>query len=115
MDDRMKKILMGFGIAAGIGAVAYVLSNDMVQEKVEAMYNRMRAKHFVKEHLNGNEKALEAIDRLDDEGINDILETVDRFNNMRNKLSSGGSDNKYLEAASDFKDQLTDKTKKMLG
>jgi hypothetical protein len=114
MDDKLlKRMLMGLGIVAGIGAIAYVLSDDTVQEKTEATINRLRAKHFVREHLSGNDKALQAIDRLDDEGVNDLLHTVDRFNDMKNKLS-GGSDNKYLEAASTFKDQITDKTQNLL-
>lgn len=113
MDERLKKLLMGLGIVAGIGAIAYVLSDDMVQEKTEATINRLRAKHFVREHLNGSEKAMQAIDRLDDEGINDLLKTADRFNDMKSSLS-GGSDNKYLEAASTFKDQITDKTQDFL-
>lgn len=111
-NNKIRNILLGAGAAVAVTAIVAYLASDEVQEKTDATFNRLRAKHFVRNSLNGNDKAIQAIDNMDDEDINSLLETADKFDNLKSQFSSYGdrASDKAQLAMHDVKDR----TKEML-
>lgn len=93
LEDN-KGIILGVGaaVALGLGVFAYVLSSDDAQEKSKALVNRQRAKHLVRSKLDGNNKVLKAIDKLDDSSINNLLETFDSASELENQIEDKFND-----------------------
>lgn len=108
MDSKTKKFIVGVGTIAALGVVTYLLSSDDAQEKLEAMINRQRAKHFVRDTLKGNKKAMSVIDNLSDHEITHLLNTVDKVGDMEDKLTDYSDQLKNI--TTDVKDMFFDKT-----
>lgn len=89
-----KGIILGVGaaVALGLGVFAYVLSSEDAQEKSKALVNRQRAKHLVRSKLNGNNKVLKAIDKLDDSSVNNLLATFDSASDLENQIEDKFND-----------------------
>lgn len=100
-----KGIILGVGaaVALGLGVFAYVLSSEEAQEKSKALVNRQRAKHLVRTKLDGNNKVLKAIDKLDDSSINNLLDTFDSASELEDQI-----EDKFKDAVKFLKKQ-TDK------
>lgn len=90
MDKKIQNVLLGAGAAIAITAITVYLASDEVQEKTNATVNRMRAKQFVRRNLNGNEKATQAIDNMSDSDINSLLETVDKYESIKDEFAQYG-------------------------
>lgn len=112
MNNNLRNALIGFGVAVAAGAAIVFFSNDNVQEATKASYNRMRAKHFVRNNLNGSERAIRAIDHMDNEEINDLLKTADRMNDLKHQFTDYGS--QFKDTATDIKDNIVDYAKHLV-
>ncbi|MDO5457494.1 MAG: hypothetical protein Q4F26_04030 [Atopococcus tabaci] len=112
MNNNLKNALIGLGIAAASGAAIMFFLNDNVQEATKASYNRMRAKYFVRNYLNGSERALKAIDHMDNEEINDLLETADRMSDLKHQFTDYGD--QFKDTAVDIKDNIVDYAKNLV-
>lgn len=108
MDSKLKNVLLGAGTIAALGVVTYFISSDAAQEKVEAMVNRQKAKHFVKDTLKGNKRAMSVIDKLSDDEIAHLLGTVDKVGDLEDRLSDYSDQLKNV--TSDVKNMFMDKT-----
>lgn len=93
LEDN-KGILIGLGAAAavGLGVFAYIMSSEEAQEKSKALVNRQRAKHLVRSKLDGNDKVLKAVDKLDDSSINNLLSTFDSASDLEDELEAKFND-----------------------
>lgn len=111
MDSRTKNVLFGLGTALAVGAVAYFVSSDAAQEKAEALINRQRAKHFVKDTLRGNKKAMSVVDKMSDEEITNLLGTVDKVSDLEEKLADYSEQLKHI--SSDVKEVFSEKKKSL--
>lgn len=112
MNNNLRNALIGLGIAAAAGAAIVFFLNDDVQESTKAGYNRMRAKHFVRHNLNGSERAIRAIENMDNEEINDLLQTADRVNELRHQFTDYGS--QFKDTALDIKENIVDYAKDLV-
>lgn len=110
MDKTLRNVLIGLGVAAAVGVVVYIALDEDVQEKTEALVNRMRAKAYVQKNLDGNDTAMKAIDKMSDEDINNLLETVDRLDDINSKITGTASNlaSDVKDKAVDFKDNVVD-------
>lgn len=106
MNNNVRNILIGVGAAVAAGAALLFLFNEDVQDNTKAAYNRRRAKHFVRNNLNGSDRAIQAIDHMNNDQINDLLDTADRVNDLKHQFSDCGSQIK--ETAVDFKDNVVE-------
>lgn len=102
IDDTTRNILIGVGTAVAVGALAFLFTSEEAQTKTKAVVNRQKAKYYVKDKLNGNEKATQVVKNLSDEEVNTLLGTVDKVKDLEDKLS---------DVTSDFKNFVSDKTK----
>lgn len=92
--EENKGIILGVGaaVAVGLGVFAYALTSEDAQEKSKALVNRQRAKHLVRQKLNGNNKVLKAIDKLDDSSVNNLLSTLDSASDLESQLEDKFND-----------------------
>lgn len=92
--DENKGIILGIGaaVAVGLGVFAYMLSSEEAQEKSKALVNRQRAKHLIRSKLDGNKKALKAIDKLDDSSVNNLLATFDTASDLEDQVEEKFND-----------------------
>lgn len=109
MDNKTRNIVLGLGTAVAVGAVTYLISSDAAQDKLEAVINRQRAKHFVKDTLKGNKKAMSVIDNLSDAEISNLLKTVDKVDSLQEKV--GDYSDQIKDVTTDLKDMFVSKTK----
>ena len=100
MDKQEKNVLFGLLGALVIGVITYLVSSEAAQEKVETVINRQRAKHFVKDKLKGNQRALDKIDKMSNSEINSLLNNVDKMSDLESKLE-------------DYSDELKNATKNL--
>lgn len=107
MNNTTRNILVSVGAAAVIGA-ACLFSSDKAVEKMEKMINRKRAKHFVKDKLRGNEKAMSVVEKLSDDEVTNLLNVVDKVTDLRGQV--GSYTDQLKDATMEFKDLLSDKT-----
>lgn len=112
MDNNLKNALIGLGIAVATGAAIYFLTDEDFQEGAKATVNRRRAKRFVRNTLGGSDRALNAIDAMDDEDINNLLDTADRVEDIQDQLGDFGYDVK--DRAVDIKDQVFNYAKDLI-
>ena len=75
-------------------------------------YNRMRAKYFVRNYLNGSERALKAIDHMDNEEINDLLENRRSHEDLKHQFTDYGD--QFKDTAVDIKDNIVDYAKNLV-
>lgn len=106
MNERLRNTLIGLGVGVAVGAVVFFLTDEELQEQTRGGVNRLRAKRFVKHHLNGSDRALTVVDNMDTHEINKLLDTVDRFEELQESFSGYRHDTK--EAAMKVKDQVVD-------
>ena len=106
MNNTKRNILIGVGAALVLGATV-VLSSDSAVEKMENMINRQRAKHFVKEKLHGNEKAMDVVENIADDEVSNLLNVVDKVSNLRGQI--GDYSDQLKDATTEFTDLLSDK------
>ena len=109
MNNKTRNIILGLGTAVAVGAVTYLISSDAAQDRLEALINRQKAKHFVKDTLKGNKKAMSVIDNLSDDEISNLLKTVDKVDDLQSKM--GDYSDQIKDVTSDIKDMFVDKTK----
>ena len=106
MKNSTKALLIGFGTVFAVGAII-VSSSNMAMEKIESKINRKRARYFVKEKLQGNEKAMSVVDDLSDMEVANLLSVVDKVSDLRGSVSSYGEH--FKDTTNDFRDAIMDK------
>ncbi|MGO2696858.1 MAG: hypothetical protein ACTIJA_08265 [Bavariicoccus seileri] len=104
MVDKKKALIIGLGATLIIGAAAAIIASDEEKrESVSAFINRQKVKCFVKDKLNGNEKALNAVDELSDADVNRLVAIVEKTGDWKEN---------FLEAFSEVKDKTKDVLKR---
>lgn len=106
MKNSTKALLIGFGTVFAVGAII-VSSSNMAMEKIESKINRKRARYFVKEKLQGNEKAMSVVDDLSDMEVANLLSVVDKVSDLRGSVSSYGEH--FKDTTNDFRGAIMDK------
>ncbi|MFC6170187.1 hypothetical protein [Loigolactobacillus jiayinensis] len=100
------KLLFGIGVTAAIAAAGAYLAADALMDKLQSYKNRNRVKSYVKDNLNGNQRVLNLVERLDDEDIDHLLQVADKFGDARDRV--GQYSDTVQSKASEVRDLLSD-------
>ncbi|MCQ9210350.1 hypothetical protein [Granulicatella seriolae] len=92
-----KVVWLGIGIAVAAASAALLLaSNDETQEKITAFINKQKVKSYVRDNLNGNEKAMKMIDNMNDGDINKFMSLLAKTSDLKDNFLDN------VESAKDF-------------
>jgi gas vesicle protein len=103
------KVTIGLSIAAVAGISTAVVISDKVVNKIRFSCNRHKAKKFVDDKFNGNEKLLDIVDGLTDKDLDTLFGVVKKVKDGSHKASAYGnqvSDN-LKDATKTAKGKLT--------
>lgn len=119
MKKSTRNLLIGLSATVAIGAVI-LSSSDKTMDKIEAIINRQKAKSFVKDKLNGNEKALNVVEKLSDEEVVNLLNVVDKVSDLKGQVGTytdhlKDATNEFKEMFMDKKENVTDKAENFVG
>jgi hypothetical protein len=106
MKKSTRNLLIGLSATVAIGAVI-LSSSDKTMAKIESIINRQKAKSFVKDKLNGNEKALNVVEKLSDEEVVNLLNVVDKVSDLKGQV--GTYTDHLKDATNEFKEMFMDK------
>lgn len=92
--NEHKGLLIGIGaaLAVGLGVFALFAGSEEAREKAEAVVNRQRAKHVVRQTFGGSKPLMKAIDTLGDKEINNVLSVMDKASRFGGDVSDSMSD-----------------------
>lgn len=118
MKKSTRNLLIGLSATVAIGAVI-LSSSDKTMDKIEAIINRQKAKSFVKDKLNGNEKALNVVEKLSDEEVVNLLNVVDKVSDLKGQVGTytdhlKDATNEFKEMFMDKKENVTDKAENLV-
>ncbi|MFD1316980.1 hypothetical protein [Loigolactobacillus zhaoyuanensis] len=101
-----QKLLLGIGVTAAVAAAGAYLAADAVMNKLQNHKKRNRIKGYVKDNLNGNQRVMDFVDRLNDDDIDHLLHMADKFGDVRERVSQYSD--RFQDKASDWRDVLKD-------
>jgi len=108
MKNSKRALLVGLGATAAIVAIAAAIAfEEDAVDKIGSYLNRQRMKSFVKDHLKGSHKILQAIEDLTDDEVDGFLRVVDRTGDWKDSTLDLLSDLK--DKASEYKESVEDK------
>ncbi|WP_025730163.1 hypothetical protein [Atopobacter phocae] len=82
-----KALWVSLGAATVIGVAAYFIANDEEsRESIASFINRQKVKFFVREKLNGNNKAMELVDKLSDDDINRLMKVLETSKDWKESI-----------------------------
>lgn len=97
------KFSIGLGIAAVAGVSVAVIASEKIVKKVYHVSNRFKAKKFVNDKFDGNEKLLGIVDDLSDDELDSMMNVLGKVKDGRKKISS------YGESLKDNTENLKDR------
>ena len=106
MKKSTRNLLIGLSATVEIGEVI-LSSYNKTMDKKEEIINRQKAKSFVKDKLNGNEKALNVVEKLSDEEVVNLLNVVDKVSDLKGQV--GTYTDHLKDATNEFKEMFMDK------
>ena len=93
MKKRCNVATVLLGSAAAVAGLAlFVYLNDDAREKVEGVYNRERAKMFVRHKLNGSDALVSAVDEMSDSEINTLMKFAGSADSLKDKAGDAFSE-----------------------
>ncbi|MGM0123462.1 hypothetical protein IGI37_000828 [Enterococcus sp. AZ194] len=98
------KLAITLGVAAAAGTTATVIVSGKVLGKVKHLSNRCKAKKFVHDKFDGNEKLLGIVDDLSDSDLDSMLSVLGKIKDGRKAVSEYGETLK--DSSEDLKDRL---------
>lgn len=106
---QIGSVLLGSAVAVA-GLALYVYLNDDAREKVEGVYNRERAKMFVRTKLNGSDALVSAVDDMSDTEINTLMKFASQADNLKDKAGDAFSEimKRTKEVTSDATSKVSD-------
>lgn len=106
---QVGSVLLGSAVAVA-GLALYVYLNDDAREKVEGVYNRERAKMFVRTKLNGSDALVSAVDDMSDTEINTLMKFASQADNLKDKAGDAFSEimKRTKEMTSDATSKVSD-------
>ncbi|RLK62765.1 hypothetical protein D3H64_08205 [Atopobacter sp. AH10] len=108
MLDKKKALALAIGSSVIIGVLAALIAADEEKrESVAAYINRKKVKFFVREKLNGNEKAMAIVDRLSDEDIQRLMNLLENSKDWKESFLA------HLDQVKDNVDQVKDKAMRL--
>lgn len=90
------KVLIGVGAVTILGSATVIAVSEKLIGKISSKKNRYKIKHFITDHMGGNEKMLSIVDDLTDEDVSALLNFADKLRQSKKQVVSYGENVKEI-------------------